>query len=260
MSLLSKPVAARGTLRVLAALLSYPDADVRKHLPEMREILRRERALPSDRIDELDALLVKLLRGDPLDSEAEYVQLFDRGRGTSLHLFEHVHGDSRDRGPAMIDLAQTYHKAGLLLAPGELPDYLPAVLEFVSTQPPREAKSFLGEMAHILGAIFGALQKRESPYASVLGALLELAGEKAQPAAPATEEPLDEAWAEPPVFDGCSTKGQARPGDPQPIHVMHRKTKPEAGTSTAGPPHGANSAPSGGSAEVPAAGAGVGQP
>ena len=151
------------------------------------------------------------------------MQLFDRGRGTSLHLFEHVHGDSRDRGPAMIDLAQTYEKAGLLLAPGELPDYLPAVLEFVSTQPPREAKAFLGEMAHILGAIFGALQKRESPYASVLGALLELAGEKAQPVAPAAEEPLDEAWAEPPVFDGCSTKGQARPGDPQPIQVMRRK-------------------------------------
>ena len=111
------------------------------------------------------------------------MQLFDRGRGTSLHLFEHVHGDSRDRGPAMIDLAQTYEKAGLLLAPGELPDYLPAVLEFVSTQPPREAKAFLGEMAHILNAIFGALQKRESAYASVLGALLELAGEKAQPVA-----------------------------------------------------------------------------
>lgn len=223
MSAFFKPVAASGTLRVLAALLSYPDAEVRRHLPEMGEILRRERALPPDRVDELDALLVKLLRADPFDSEAEYVQLFDRGRGTSLHLFEHVHGDSRDRGPAMIDLAQTYEKAGLLLAPGELPDYLPAVLEFVSTQPPREAKAFLGEMAHILGAIFGALQKRESPYASVLGALLELAGEKAEPVAPAAEEPLDEAWAEPPVFGGCSTKGQSRPGDPQPIQVMHRK-------------------------------------
>ena len=94
-----------------------------------------------------------------------------------------------------------------------MPDFLPAVLEFVSTQPPREAKAFLGEMAHILNAIFGALQKRESAYASVLGALLELAGEKAQPVAPDAEEPLDETWAEPPVFDGCSTEGQARPGD-----------------------------------------------
>jgi len=84
-----------------------------------------------------------LSSGDPLDTEAIYVQLFDCGRATSLHLFEHVHGDSRDRGPAMIDLAQTYDKAGLYLAPGELPDNLPVVLEFVSTQPPREARAFL---------------------------------------------------------------------------------------------------------------------
>ena len=111
-----------------------------------------------------------------------------------------------------------------------MPDYLPAVLEFVSTQPPREARSILGEMAHILSAIFGALLKRDSVYASVLGALLELAGEKVQPVAPEAEEPLDETWAEPPVFGGCSTQGQARPGDPQPIRMMQRK--PQSGVST----------------------------
>ena len=231
MSVLSKAVAAPGTLRVLAALLSYPDAAMRRHLAEMGEILRREQALPADRLDELDLLLVRLLRADPLDAEAEYVQLFDRGRGTSLHLFEHVHGDSRDRGPAMIDLGKTYEAAGLLLAPGELPDYLPAVLEFTSTQPPREAKAFLAEMAHILGAIFSALQKRESAYASVLGALLELAGEKAQLiVVQEAEETLDESWAEPPVFGGCSTKGQAKPGEPQPIQVMPRKAQSGATT------------------------------
>ncbi len=233
MNILAKPVAAPGTLRVLAALLSYPGPEVRQHLAEMSAILRRERALPAARIVELDALIGKLARTDPLDSEAEYVQLFDRGRGTSLHLFEHVHGDSRDRGPAMIDLAQTYEKAGLLLAPGELPDYLPVALEFASTQPAREAKAFLGEMAHILNVIFGALQKRESAYASVLGALLELAGEKAQPVAPAAEEPLDEAWEEPPVFGGCSTKGQARPGDPQPIRMLHRNSQSGAAEAPA---------------------------
>jgi nitrate reductase delta subunit len=232
----SRPAAAPGTLRVLAALLSYPDARVRGHLPEMLEILRRENALPVGRRAELEALIAGLRGDDPLDVEAEYVQLFDRGRSTSLHLFEHVHGDSRDRGPAMIDLAQTYAKAGLLLAPAELPDYLPAVLEFVSTQPPREAKAFLGEMAHILNAIFAALRKRESAYASVLGALLELAGEKAQPVAAQIEESLDETWAEPPVFDGCSSKGQARPGAPQPIRVMHGKAQPAATVSVAAAP------------------------
>jgi len=233
---LSRPVCAPGTLRVLAALLSYPDAGVRDHLPEMLEILRRENALPGARRAELEAVIAKMRDDDPLDVEAEYVQLFDRGRGTSLHLFEHVHGDSRERGPAMIDLAQTYEKAGLLLAPGELPDYLPAVLEFVSTQPPREAKAFLGEMAHILNAIFGALRRRESAYASVLGALLELAGETAQAVAAGVEEPLDETWAEPPVFDGCSAKGQARPGAPQPIQVTHRKAQPAVGAGAAAAP------------------------
>jgi nitrate reductase delta subunit len=130
----------------------------------------------------------------------------------------------------MIDLAQTYEKAGLYLAPGELPDYLPAVLEFISTQPPREARAFLGEMAHIFNAIFGALRERESPYASALGALLELSGEKAQAVKPAQEPPLDESWAEPPVFDGCSTRGQAAPGQPQPIRVIRNSA--QSGTAT----------------------------
>ena len=208
------------SLRVLAALLGYPDAALRRHLPEMRSLLRGDVALTASRRAELDALMDALQRADPLDAESAYVELFDRGRSTSLHLFEHVHGDSRDRGPALIDLGQTFEAAGLVLAEGELPDYLPAVLEFVSTQPPREARAFLGEMAHIFNAIFGALLKRESAYASVLGALLELAGEKAQPVEPVADEPLDDSWAEPVVFDGCSAKGQARPGQPQPINIV----------------------------------------
>jgi nitrate reductase delta subunit len=223
-----KTVTASRSLRVLAALLSYPDARLRGFLPEMRDILQGEGALIAARRSEIDALIDSLASADPLEAEAGYVELFDRGRNTSLHLFEHVHGDSRDRGPAMIDLAQTYEKAGLYLAPGELPDYLPAVLEFVSTQPPREARAFLGEMAHIFKALFGALQERQSPYASVVGALLELAGERAQAARPALEPPLDESWVEPQAFDGCSAKGQVRPGEAQAIHFVRRSAKPGA--------------------------------
>jgi len=211
------------TLRVLARLLSYPDADLRAHAGDMRQALAAEQALPATRLQELQALLNTLERGDALDIEAEYVHLFDRGRATSLHLFEHVHGDSRDRGPAMIDLAQNYEKAGLFLAPGELPDYLPVVLEFASTQPPKEARAFLGETVHILNAIFSALQQRQSAYASVLGALIELAGERAQSVKVAADEPLDQAWEEPQVFDGCSSKGQAKPGQPQPIHIIRKE-------------------------------------
>jgi nitrate reductase delta subunit len=199
------------TLRSFAHLLSYPDATLREHLSEIRDALHSEAALSAARLTELDALIYTLAHGDGLDHEESYVDLFDRGRATSLHLFEHVHGDSRDRGPAMIDLAQTYEKAGLYLAPGELPDYLPAVLEFVSTQPPVEARAFLGEMAHIFNVIFSALQQRHSGYASIIAALLELAGENVQPVKLAPEEALDASWAEPVVFGGCNLPGQSKP-------------------------------------------------
>ncbi|MFN4115983.1 MAG: nitrate reductase molybdenum cofactor assembly chaperone [Inhella sp.] len=211
------------TLRVLAALLRYPDAAFRAAVPELQQALRTEAALPKARLDELCALLQRLQRDDPFTVESEFVDLFDRGRGTALHLFEHVHGDSRERGPAMIDLQQTYEKAGLYLAPGELPDHLAVVLEFASTQPPREARAFLAEIAHIVRAIFSALLRRHSPYASVLAAVLELAGERAESVEIPPEPELDEAWAEPEAFGGCSTAGQSRPDQPQPIHIV-RKT------------------------------------
>jgi nitrate reductase delta subunit len=210
------------SLRVLARLLGYPDAEMRAHLPALREALRAERALGAARLAEVDALMDAVAGADALEAEEAYVHLFDRGRATSLHLFEHVHGDSRDRGPAMIDLAKTYDQADLYLAPGELPDYLPAVLEFASTLPPREARAFLGEMAHIFNALFSALRERHSAYASVIGALLELAGEQAQPVTLEPEEPLDASWSEPPAFDGCSPKGQSRPGQPQPIRIVRQ--------------------------------------
>jgi len=233
MALLSSLPNASLSLRVLARLLSYPDAELRAHLPDLRTALRSDKAVQGARLAELDALMTLLEKGDVLESEAEYVQIFDKGRATSLHLFEHVHGDSRDRGPAMIDLTKTYEKAGLFLAPGEMPDYLPVVLEFVSTQPPKEARAFLAEMAHIFNAIFNALQQRQSAYASVLGALLELAGEKAHAVKVVPDEPLDTAWEEPVVFDGCSTNGQAKPGQAQPIHFVKNDLARASGRAAA---------------------------
>jgi nitrate reductase delta subunit len=220
------------SLRVLAALLAYPDAELRGHLPEMMVLLAKDEALSGSRRGELEALARWLADTEPLEAETAYVETFDRGRSTSLHLFEHVHGDSRERGPAMIDLAQTYERAGLYLELGELPDYLPVVLEFVSTQPPREAKAFLGEIAHLVNAIFGALIQRGSPYASVMGALLDRAGEPARAVEPSPEPTLDESWVEPPVFDGCSTQGQAKHGDPQPIRIVRKAGSPAQGASS----------------------------
>jgi nitrate reductase delta subunit len=124
----------------------------------------------------------------------------------------------------MVDLAQSYERAGLHLAAGELPDYLPVALEFASTQPPAAARAFLGETAHIVRAIFSALIKRNSGYASVLAAVLDLAGEKAEPVVLIDEPPLDESWEEPAAFGGCSSAGQSKPGQPQPIQIVRPAT------------------------------------
>lgn len=213
----------RYTLRALARLLNYPDASLRSELGYLAAVIDEEAALSASRRAELRALVHELLRAEPIEAESRYVETFDRGRATSLHLFEHVHGDSRDRGPAMIDLAQTYEKAGLQMAPEELPDHLCVVLEFASTQPPEIAAEFLAEVAHILNSVFSALLKRESSYASVLAAVLELAGQTAQAVPFTADEPLDDSWQEPEPFDGCSSRGQSRPGESQPIHIVRKQ-------------------------------------
>ena len=156
------------------------------------------------------------------------MDLFDRSRRTALHLFEHVHGDSRDRGAAMVNLALTYERAGLVPVRGELPDYLPMVLEFASTQPPREAREFLREIAHLVRALFTALAERSSAYASVAAAVLDLAGEPAERVNLPEEPGLDEAWEEPAAFGGCSSTGQSRPEAPKPIRIVRRA--PESST------------------------------
>lgn len=212
------------TLRSLARLLAYPDAALREGLAELPSALDEEGALSLSRRAELKALIQELLRIEQIEAESRYVETFDRGRATSLHLFEHVHGDSRDRGPAMVDLMQTYEKTGLQMAPEELPDHLCVILEFASTQPPEIAAEFLSELAHILNSVFSALLKRESPYASVLAAVLELAGETAQAVPFTADEPIDDSWQEPEPFDGCSSRGQSRPGQPQPIHLVRKTT------------------------------------
>jgi len=216
------PSTVSRSCRVLARLLDYPHAEMRAALPELYTVLREEAALSAARLSELKALMGALQQGDAYAVEARYVESFDRGRATSLHMFEHVHGDSRDRGPALVDLAQTYEAGGMFFDASELPDYLPVVLEFASTQPPATACAFLGEMAHILNTIHSGLIKNDNPYAAAIGAVLELAGEKPRSVQISADEPLDESWVEPPAFDGCSSKGQSRPGAAQPIHIVKK--------------------------------------
>jgi nitrate reductase delta subunit len=194
--------------RVLARLLSYPDAALSASVGEMRQALRDESAISPAVLRRLDELLDEIAARDLLDLQAAYVGLFDRVRTLSLHLFEHVHGESRDRGQAMVDLVKLYQCHGLDVTARELPDYLPLFLEFLSILPRAEASGLLAEAAHILPVIGGRLAKRESAYAAVFEALTELAGGAARPVAepeePDTESPeaIDRAWEEAAVAFG----------------------------------------------------------
>lgn len=120
----------------------------------------------------------------------------------------------------MIDLIRTYEQAGMQLRGDELPDHLPILLEFASTQPMAHAREFLREITHLLRVIFSALQRRQSPYACVIAAVLELAGEKVQAVAVPEEPSLDESWSEPAAFDGCDLAGQRRPGSARTEHPV----------------------------------------
>src|SRR5690606_4937967 len=141
------------SLRALSALLAYPSADLLANVGEIRQALEVERLVPPAGRAALEPLLSALEAGDLFDLQEAYTDLFDRSRKLSLHLFEHVHGDSRDRGPAMVDLGQTYIDRGFVMSVSELPDYLPLYLEFLACQPFAEARELLGEPAHVLAAL-----------------------------------------------------------------------------------------------------------
>ena len=210
-------------LRALSRLLQYPDLELMEHLPEVAAALYEMPKLSKKVHLGLMEFVNNLEASDLMGSQENYVECFDRGRATSLHLFEHVHGDSRERGQAMVDLLQTYKEGGLQLSANELPDHLSIILEFASTLPLDQAKQFVGEMAHILNAVYSTLVARNNRYAWLIAAAIEFSGEKFKVVElKIEEESMDEEWAEPPAFGGCSTRGQSKPGEEQPLHFMKR--------------------------------------
>ncbi|OQW61184.1 MAG: nitrate reductase molybdenum cofactor assembly chaperone [Proteobacteria bacterium HN_bin10] len=215
------------TYKALALLLSYPEEAYRSLYPTALEVIADEGMLP--RGDKLKRLADELAREDILDLQARYVQLFDRSRHLSLHLYEHVHGESRDRGQAMVELSKLYATRGVVLSAHELPDHLPVFLEFLSLLEPREAAALLGEAVHVITALRDRLKKRRSPYAAIFAALIELADTNADPAAlqallaepeddPDDLAALDRAWAEEPVSFGPEQAG----GCPQAREMLSR--------------------------------------
>ncbi len=207
-------------LKALSGLLTYPSAELQQAAGEISEAIENEPAITFAVRDQLHCLLKELAGDDLYDLQERYVLLFDHTRSLSLYLFEHVHGESRDRGQAMVDLKAQYDKAGLVPDPAELPDFLPLFLEFLSTLPVAEARDMLAQPAHILAAMAERLRKRRSAYEGIFRALVALAAAKpketevsallALPDPDATDMAArDAAWADeavsfgPGAADGC---------------------------------------------------------
>jgi nitrate reductase delta subunit len=201
------------TLKALSLILSYPTRELQQAMPEIGGVLAADSRLTAAARRALRPLVEELAGRDIYEIEEQFVLLFDRSRTLSLNLFEHVHGESRDRGGAMVSLIETYRDAGFDPVTTELPDHLPVLLEFLATRPADEARSILADAAHIFDALATRLARRESPYGAVFAALLQLAGVKADSAAVAEmlahpdDDPtdlaaLDAVWAESEVVFG----------------------------------------------------------
>ena len=205
------------SFKALSALLSYPTPELAAAGGEIAAALAGDGAVPEAQRGALVPLIDEFAAGDIYELQERYVDLFDKTRRLSLHLFEHVHGESRDRGQAMVDLANLYERGGLMLAANELPDYLPLFFEYLATRPRAEARALIAEIDHILAPWEERLSARGSPYAAVFTAIRAIAGAttQAQPA-DAADEPddlavLDAEWEEAAVtfgpgeaLDGCS--------------------------------------------------------
>lgn len=206
-------------LKIISLLLSYPGRDLQQASGELRAAIAASPINGTNR-RLLDRLVENIAGLDLYDAQERYVMLFDRTRSLSLHLFEHVHGESRDRGQAMVDLMAMYEKDGLEIGARELPDYLPLFLEYLSTRSEGEAAELLGQTGHIIKALRERLRKRRSVYAGAFAVLESLATGKPDAALvrelleipeddPADLEALDRVWEEEAVTFGGNAGEEA---------------------------------------------------
>ncbi len=168
------------TFKVLSLLLSYPQAEWLNELSLMEEVLEQEKKHNGAAKQQLNALFHALRTETLLESEQTYVGTFDRNPSHSLHLFEHIHGESRDRGSAMVNLIEEYRKHGLDMDAAELPDYVPLFLEYLSQLPDQDARKLLGEAVDVLALIGRKLKGNNSPYHAVFTVLESMSPVTAQ--------------------------------------------------------------------------------
>lgn len=204
------------TLKVISALMCYPNEDLVEYGDSMAEIVQQEAVLPEQHQIKIFQIIDTICNDDLLDRQSEYVETFDRGRAVSLLLFEHVHGESRDRGQAMVDLMKVYADNGFEITANELPDYIPMFLEYLSQRPDAEILESLGNVEHILARIAARLEARDSLYRSLFFALLSLVEEnvdlaklRAEVSAEKrddTAEEMDKIWEEEAVRFGSQNQ------------------------------------------------------
>lgn len=211
------------TFKVLSALLSYPTEELQAATGELRDVLRDEGLVTGAHLRNLEEMLDDLRDRDIYDAQERYTLLFDRTRSLSLHMFEHVLGESRDRGQAMVNLAEHYEQHGFVVSARELPDYLPLFLEFLSVIPIDEAISLLDDPIEIIATLDERLRKREAAYRPVFQALRAISRGKVDPARlaeltaqietePDDFEALDREWAETAVTFGPGLQEDAACG------------------------------------------------
>ncbi len=203
------------SLKLLALLMDYPTAEMFREAGNLEVAAQTATDLAPSQREALTSFIGELTDIPLLDAQADYVGWFDRGRSLSLLLFEHVHGESRDRGQAMVDLMNVYNENGYEIGARELPDYIPLFLEYLSQRPELEARQWLLDVSHILALLETRLLDRESNYAKLFTVLLELSGANIERQElvdkVAAEEPdysneaLDKVWEEEMVRFGAQT-------------------------------------------------------
>jgi len=207
-------------LKATSLLLSYPTQELQAAIPELIETIESDQKVKKTTAKYLTKLAHDIADLDLYDAQERYVYLFDRTRTLSLHLFEHVHGESRDRGQAMVDLGQMYDDAGMAINSRELPDYLPLFLEFLSISTNEEVSDLLGQINHIIVVLKARLKKRDSVYANAFAALEKMASTKPekeivdemmaqQDDDPDDLDALDKIWEEDPVTFGGNVGDQS---------------------------------------------------
>lgn len=167
----------QNTYKILSLLLDYPNEELKENLSDVMDVIEEESYLDESQCKKLRDFLDYAVSLSLAEWQMQYVQMFDFSTNSNLYLFDHVYGDSRERGQAMVDLTEMYAQSGFIPHSNELPDYLPLFLEYISLLKKEEdSEKLLHEVSHVLTSMKKALEKKETPYHYLLDILCSLSG------------------------------------------------------------------------------------